>query len=76
LKCIFQKLGKEFDTMEKDRNTMIDFLLAAYEGEPEYKEQEARLEALTDEQLTKEYEKAMEALNADTDIYDLLEFAH
>ena len=42
--------------MEKDRNTMIDFL--------------------TDEQLTKEYEKAMEALNADTDIYDLLEFAH
>lgn len=55
---------------------MIDFLLAAYEGEPEYKEQEARLEALTDEQLTKEYEKAMEALNADTDIYDLLEFAH
>ena len=62
--------------MEKDRNTMIDFLLDAYEGEPEYKEQEARLEALTDEQLTKEYEKAMEALNADTDIYDLLEFAH
>ena len=37
--------------MEKDRNSMIDFLLAAYEGEPEYREQEVRLEALTDTQL-------------------------
>lgn len=55
---------------------MMDFLLAAYEGEPEYKEQEARLEALTDEQLTEEYEDAMEALTADADIRDLLEFAH
>ena len=62
--------------MRKDRDTMIGFLLAAYEGEPEYKEQEARLEALTDEQLKEEYEEAMEALNADTDIGDLLEFAH
>lgn len=62
--------------MEKDRDTMMDFLLAAYEGEPEYKEQEARLEALTDEQLTEEYEDAMEALTADADIRDLLEFAH
>jgi len=59
--------------MGKDRDTMIDFLLAAYEGEPEHKELEARLEALTDEQLK---EEAVEALTADTDIGDLLEFAH
>ena len=62
--------------MGKDRDTMIDFLLAAYEGEPEHKELEARLEALTDEQLKEEYEQAVEALTADTDIGDLLEFAH
>ena len=41
--------------MGKDRNSMIDFLLAAYEGEPEYQEQEKRLEALSDAQLEEEY---------------------
>ena len=39
-----------------DSDTMIDFLLAPYEGDKEYAEQEARLEALTDTQLKEEYE--------------------
>ena len=62
--------------MEKDRDTMIDFLLAAYEGEPEYREQEKRLEALSDAQLEEEYKATMEALLDDVDWNDLLEFAH
>lgn len=62
--------------MEKDRDTMIDFLLAAYEGEPEYREQEKRLEALSDAQLEDEYTATMEALLADVDRNDMLEFAH
>lgn len=62
--------------MEKDRNSMIDFLLAAYEGEPEYREQEKRLEALSDAQLEEEYKATMEALMDDVDWNDLLEFAH
>ena len=62
--------------MEKDRNSMIDFLLAAYEGEPEYWEQEKRLEALSDTQLEEEYTATMEKLLADVDMNDLLEFAH
>ena len=39
-----------------DSDTMIDFLLAPYEGDKEYAEQEARLEALTDTQCHTEYE--------------------
>ena len=62
--------------MEKDRDLMIDFLLAAYEGEPEYREQEKRLEALSDAQLEEEYTATMEALLDDVDWNDLLEFAH
>ena len=62
--------------MEKDRDTMIDFLLAAYEGEPEYREQEKRLEALSDAQLEDEYTAPMEALLADVDRNDMLEFEH
>lgn len=62
--------------MEKDRDLMIDFLLAAYEGEPEYREQEKRLEALSDAQLEEEYKATMEALLDDVDWNDLLEFAH
>ena len=62
--------------MEKDRDTMIDFLLAAYEGEPEYREQEKRLEALSDAQLEDEYTATMEALLADVDRNDMLEFEH
>lgn len=62
--------------MGKDRNSMIDFLLAAYEGEPEYQEQEKRLEALSDAQLEEEYKATMEALLDDVDMNDLLEFAH
>ena len=62
--------------MGKDRNSMIDFLLAAYEGEPEYQEQEKRLEALSDAQLEEEYKAIMEALLDDVDMNDLLEFAH
>ena len=62
--------------MGKDRNSMIDFLLAAYEGEPEYQEQEKRLEALSDAQLEEEYKATMEALMDDVDWNDLLEFAH
>ena len=62
--------------MEKDRDLMIDFLLAAYEGEPEYREQEKRLEALSDAQLEEEYKATMEALMDDVDWNDLLEFAH
>ena len=62
--------------MEKGRDTMIDFLLAAYEGEPEYREQEKRLEALSDAQLEDEYTATMEALMDDVDWNDLLEFAH
>ena len=62
--------------MGKDRNSMIDFLLAAYEGEPEYQEQEKRLEALSDAQLEEEYTATMEALLDDVDMNDLLEFAH
>ena len=62
--------------MGKDRNSMIDFLLAAYEGEPEYREQEKRLEALSDAQLEEEYTATMEALLDDVDWNDLLEFAH
>ena len=62
--------------MEKDRDTMIDFLLAAYEGDPEYREQEKRLEALSDAQLEEEYKATMEALMDDVDWNDLLEFAH
>ena len=62
--------------MEKDRDLMIDFLLAAYEGEPEYREQEKRLEALSDAQLEEEYKATMEALLADVDRNDMLEFAH
>ena len=55
--------------MEKDRNSMIDFLLAAYEGEPEYQEQEKRLEALTDTQLKEEYEETMEKMYSEPDLY-------
>lgn len=55
---------------------MIDFLLAAYEGEPEYQEQEKRLEALTDTQLKEEYEAVWEKVMSDVDRNDLLEFAH
>ena len=62
--------------MKKDRNLMIDFLLAAYEGEPGYREQEKRLEALSDAQLEEEYMATMEALLNDMDWNDLLEFAH
>ena len=62
--------------MGKDRNSMIDFLLAAYEGEPEYQEQEKRLEALSDAQLEEEYKATMEALLDDVDWNDLLEFSH
>ena len=62
--------------MGKDRTSMIDFLLAAYEGEPEYQEQEKRLEALSDAQLEEEYKAIMEALLDDVDWNDLLEFAH
>ena len=62
--------------MEKDRDLMIDFLLAAYEGEPEYREQGKRLEALSDAQLEEEYKATMEALLDDVDWNDLLEFAH
>lgn len=62
--------------MDKDRDLMIDFLLAAYEGEPEYREQEKRLEALSDAQLEEEYKATMEALMDDVDWNDLLEFAH
>ena len=62
--------------MEKDRNSMIDFLLAAYEVEPEYQEQEKRLEALTDTQLKEEYEAVWEKVMSDVDRNDLLEFAH
>ena len=62
--------------MEKDRNSMIDFLLAPYEGEPEYREQEKWLEALSDAQLEEEYKATMEALLDDVDMNDLLEFAH
>lgn len=46
--------------MNKDRNTMIDFLLAPYKGDKDYAEQEAQLEALTDTQLQEEYEATME----------------
>ena len=49
--------------MGKDRNSMIDFLLAAYEGEPEYQEKE-------------EYEAVWENVMSDVDKNDLLEFAH
>ena len=62
--------------MGKDRNSMIDFLLAAYEGEPEYQEREKRLEALTDTQLKEEYEAVWEKVMSDVDKNDLLEFAH
>lgn len=62
--------------MGKDRNSMIDFLLAAYEGESEYQEQEKRLEALTDTQLKEEYEAVWEKVMSDVDRNDLLEFAH
>ena len=62
--------------MGKDRNSMIDFLLAAYEGELEYQEQEKRLEALTDTQLKEEYEAVWEKVMSDVDKNDLLEFAH
>ena len=62
--------------MGKDRNSMIDFLLAAYECEPEYQEQEKRLEALTDTQLKEEYEAVWEKVMSDVDRSDLLEFAH
>lgn len=62
--------------MGKDRNSMIDFLLATYEGEPEYQEQEKRLEALTDTQLKEEYEAVWEKVMSDVDRSDLLEFAH
>ena len=62
--------------MGKDRNSMNDLLLAAYEGEPEYQEQEKRLEALTDTQLKEEYEAVWEKVMSDVDKNDLLEFAH
>lgn len=62
--------------MGKDRNSMIDFLLAAYEGGLEYQEQEKRLEALTDTQLKEEYEAVWEKVMSDVDRSDLLEFAH
>ena len=52
-----------------DRNDMIDFLLAAYEGDEEYADQEARLEALTDTELREEYEETMEEMNAYPDPY-------
>ena len=71
-----KKSKKELDVMGKDRNSMIDFLLAAYEGEPEYQEQEKRLEALTDTQLKEEYEAVWEKVMSDVDRNDLLEFAH
>lgn len=53
----------------KDRNTMIDFLLAPYEEDEEYADQEARLEALTDNQLKEEYENAMEKAFSTPDLY-------
>ena len=52
-----------------DRDTMIDFLLAPYEGDKEYAEQEARLEALTDTQLKEEYEETMEKAFSTPDLY-------
>lgn len=52
-----------------DRDTMIDFLLAPYEGDEEYSDQETRLEALTDTQLREEYEEALEEMNAYPDLY-------
>ena len=52
-----------------DRDTMIDFLLAPYEGDKEYAEQEARLEALTDTQLKEEYEETMEKMYSEPDLY-------
>ena len=55
--------------MGKDRNSMIDFLLAAYEGEPEYQEQEKRLEALTDTQLKEEYEAVWENVMSVTFVF-------
>lgn len=55
--------------MNKDRNTMIDFLLTFHEGDKEYDEQEARLEALTDTQLKEEYEEAMERTFSAPDHY-------
>ena len=53
----------------KDRNTMIDFLLAPYKGDEEYTDQEAPLEALTDNQLKEEYENAMEKAFSTPDLY-------
>lgn len=53
----------------KDRNTMIDFLLAPYEGDGEYTDQKTRLEALTDNQLKEEYENAMEKAFSTPDLY-------
>ena len=52
-----------------DSDTMIDFLLAPYEGDKEYAEQEARLEALTDTQLKEEYEETMEKMYSEPDLY-------
>lgn len=52
-----------------DSDTMIDFLLAPYEEDKEYAEQEARLEALTDNQLKEEYENAMEKAFSTPDLY-------
>lgn len=52
-----------------DSDTMIDFLLALYEGDKEYAEQEARLEALTDTQLKEEYEETMEKMYSEPDLY-------
>ena len=48
---------------------MIDFLLAPYEGDKKYAEQEARLEALTDTQLKEEYEETMEKMYSEPDLY-------
>ena len=52
-----------------DSDTMIDFLLAPYEGDKKYAEQEARLEALTDTQLKEEYEETMEKMYSEPDLY-------
>lgn len=52
-----------------DSDTMIDLLLAPYEGDKEYAEQEARLEALTDTQLKEEYEETMEKMYSEPDLY-------
>lgn len=55
--------------MNKDRNTMIDFLLAPYKGDKQYVEQEVRLEALTNTRLKEEYEEAIKNMDSYSDPY-------